>query len=255
VRTLPVLISIPHGGTEIPGELQDRLAIGKKGIFEDSDAFTQQIYDLKEKVRCVVKANIARAFIDPSRAESDLPPANPDGVIKTHTCFGKVIYKPSMQPSQSEIIPLLEKYYHPLHNQIQTSVNDRRKDLELCLDCHSMEEIGPAIAPDTGVKRPAICLGNRFGEASPDEMVQKLRACLIDAFELDESDVTVNKPFAGGFITRNYGRNPLPWIQIEMNRNLYLKKPYFNSETLEISAAKTEDLNRRFFLALKSYFS
>lgn len=255
MEQLPILLSIPHGGDQIPEELADRLLAGEKEIFEDSDAFTRQIYDLKEKVRHVVKANIARAFIDPSRSADDLPPGNPDGVIKSHTCFGKVIYKPDMQPAQSEIGSLLEKYYYPLHNQIQTLVNDRKNNLELCLDCHSMEAVGPAIAPDTGKKRPAICLGNRFGEAAPDEMVQKLRTCLMHAFELSESDVTVNKPFAGGFITRNYGNNPLPWIQIEMNRNLYLRKPHFNPETLEISAARTEDLNRRFFLALKSYFS
>ncbi len=255
MEQLPVLLSIPHGGDQIPVELENRLLAGDKEIFEDSDAFTRQIYDLKEKVRYVVKADIARAFIDLSRAETDLPPGNPDGVIKSHTCFGKIIYKPDMQPTRAEINSLLEKNYHPFHKQIRTIVNDRKNDLELCLDCHSMEEIGPAIAPDTGKKRPAVCLGNRFGEASPDEMVRKLRECLILAFELDETDVTINRPFAGGFITRNYGNNPLPWIQIEMNRKLYLKTPHFNRETLEISAEKTEDLRGRFYRALKNYFS
>lgn len=255
MKQLPVLISIPHGGTQTPEELRNRVLAGEREIFEDSDSFTQRIYDLRGKVKYVVKARIARAFIDPSRSETDLPPDNPDGVIKSHTCFGKVIYKPNMQPTQPEIYSLLEKYYRPLHNRIQTIVNDRKNDLELCLDCHSMEEVGPAIAPDTGKKRPAICLGNRFGEASPNEMVQKFRECLIRAFELEETDVTINKPFAGGFITRNYGNNPLPWIQIEMNRKLYLKEPHFNPETLEISADKTEDLNGRFYLALKNYFS
>ncbi len=254
MERLPILLSIPHGGDQIPAELEDRLLAGGKEIFEDSDAFTRQIYDLKEKVRHVVKANIARAIIDPSRSANDLPPDNPDGVIKSHTCFGKTIYKPDLQPTQAEINSLLEKYYHPFHKQIQSIVNDRKSDLELCLDCHSMEEIGPAIAPDTGKRRPVICLGNRFGEASPDEMVLKLRECLIIAFELDETDITINKPFAGGFITRNYGNNPLPWIQIEMNRKLYLKKPHFNPETLEISAEKTEDLKGRFYQALKNYF-
>jgi formiminoglutamase len=118
-----------------------------------------------------------------------------------------------------------------------------------------MAETGPAIAPDRGQTRPVFCLGNRFGEASPDEMVRKLRSGLMSAFELHESEVAINRPFAGGFITRNYGNHPLPWIQIEMNRKLYLREPHFNPETLEISKAKTEDLNRRLYLALKYYFS
>jgi formiminoglutamase len=255
MKRLPILISIPHGGTQIPPELEGKLALGRREIFEDSDPFTQQIYEPKETAMYVVKATVARAFVDPSRSVSDLPPDNPDGVIKSHTCFGKIIYKPGMQPTQPEIELLLEKYYHPFHNEIQTIVNDRENNLELCLDCHSMEETGPAIAPDTGKKRPVICLGNRFGAASPDAMIQKLKSCLMMAFELDKTDIAVNKPFAGGFITRNYGNNPLPWIQVEMNRKLYLKKTHFNPETLEISDKKIEDLNGRFYLALKNYFS
>ena len=255
MEPLPVLISIPHGGTQIPPELANRLVIGKKEIFEDSDGFTRQIYDLKEKVAHVVQANIARAFVDPGRSASDLPPDNPDGVIKSHTCFGKIVYRPGMQPTQSDIRVLLERYYYPFHSRIQAIVHDDRNDLKICLDCHSMAETGPTIAPDTGQKRPAFCLGNRFGKASPDEMVQKLRSCLTNAFELHESEVAVNKPFAGGFVTRNYGNNPLPWIQIEMNRKLYLKEPHFNPETLEISTAKTEELNLRFYRALKYFFS
>jgi N-formylglutamate amidohydrolase len=30
-------------------------------------------------------------------------------------------------------------------------------------------------------------------------------------------DVTINKPFAGGFITRSHGRE-MPWVQIELSR-------------------------------------
>ena len=63
MEPLPVLISIPHGGTQIPPELANRLVIGKKEIFEDSDGFTRQIYDLKEKVAHVVQANIARRVL------------------------------------------------------------------------------------------------------------------------------------------------------------------------------------------------
>ncbi|MEJ2245159.1 MAG: N-formylglutamate amidohydrolase [Acidobacteriota bacterium] len=253
--TFPVLLSIPHGGTKVPAELKNRLAIGKNGLFEDTDPFTQRIYDLKDKVKFVTKANVARAFIDPSRSATDLPPENPDGVIKSHTCFGKVIYKQDQQPNKSEIAFLLEKYYAPYHHQIQEIILAGRNDLKICFDCHSMAEIGPQISPDTGESRPLICLGNRFGASAEDAVVYKLKSCFVTAFELKETDVTINKPFAGGFITNRYGNNPLPWVQIEMNRKLYLKEPWFNSETLKISKSKIDDLNNKFFLALKMYFS
>ena len=255
MNALPVLLSIPHGGTGVPPELQDRLAIGEKEIFEDIDGFTQEIYDLKEKVRHVHKANIARTFVDPGRAPSDLPPKNPDGVIKSHTCFGKIIFKQNRQPTEPETAQLLEKYYYPFHHRLQQLMAEDRHNLKVCIDCHSMAETGPAISPDRGKERPLFCLGNRFGESATDAMVHKLRSCLAVAFELDEADVAANNPFAGGYITRHYGNNPLPWIQVEMNRKLYLKAPWFDAEKLTISRDRTNELNDRFYRALKTFFA
>jgi len=252
---LPVLLSIPHGGTGVPPELRDSLAIGEKEIFEDIDGFTREIYDLEGKVLHVHRADIARTFVDPGRAPDDLPPGNPDGVIKSHTCFGKIIFKETRQPDSAETTHLLEKYYHPFHRRLQALVEENRDHLKLCIDCHSMAETGPAISPDKGKERPIFCLGNRFGASAPDEAVLKLKSCLVDAFELDEADVAVNKPFAGGYITRHYGNNPLPWIQVEMNRKLYLKAPWFDAEKLTISGERTAELNDRFFQALKTFFA
>ncbi|MBN2319921.1 MAG: N-formylglutamate amidohydrolase [Acidobacteria bacterium] len=252
---LPVLLSIPHGGTGVPPELEGRLAIGKKGVFEDIDGFTREIYDLGNKVRRVHKADIARTFVDPGRAPSDLPPENPDGVVKSHTCFGKIIYKENQQPDDSETAQLLEKYYYPFHRRLQQLIAEDRHNLKVCIDCHSMAETGPAISPDTGKERPFFCLGNRFGESATDAMVHKLKSCLAAAFELDEADVAVNNPFAGGYITRHYGNNPLPCIQVEMNRKLYLRAPWFDTERLTISADRTAELNERFYQALKIFFA
>lgn len=253
--TLPVLLSIPHGGTGVPPELQDRLAIGTKEMFEDIDGFTQEIYDLKDKVRHVHIADIARTFVDPGRAPEDLPPENPDGVVKSHTCFGKIIFRQNRRPDASEIDLLLKKYYYPYHQRLQALIQEDGNNLKLCIDCHSMAETGPAISPDRGKERPLFCLGNRFGASSPDEAALKMKSCLVDAFELNEEDVAVNKPFAGGYITRHYGNNPLPWIQVEMNRKLYLKAPWFDAEKLTISGDRTAELNQRFYQALRIFFA
>lgn len=255
MEPLPVLLSIPHGGTRIPSELRDRLAIGEKEIFEDIDGFTRDIYDLEGKVQHVVKADIARTFVDPSRSESDLPPGNPDGVIKSHTCFGKIIYKKNQQPDTSETVVLIEKYYKPYHKKIQDIARKEGNSLAICFDCHSMAETGPAISPDRGQNRPLFCLGNAFGKSAPDEWMQRIKSCLAEAFELDESSVAINEPFSGGFLTRNYGNNPLPWIQIEMNRSMYLRQPWFDSETLTISKERTTDLNGRFLRAVTVFCS
>jgi len=61
---LPLLVSIPHGGTQMPSEVEGRCCISRADVLEDGDAFTREIYDVAEGVRFVLKADVARAFVD-----------------------------------------------------------------------------------------------------------------------------------------------------------------------------------------------
>lgn len=222
---LPILLSIPHGGTQRPPELETRLCISEKDLFADSDPFTMEIYDLGDMVYDVIKTNIARTFVDLNRSMRDLPPQNPDGLIKHHTCWQTPIYIQGMEPDHSMIRVLIERYYEPYHNAIKKGIRDSR--LQLCLDCHSMASVAPNISPDdTGKERPKFCLSNRNGRSSPSWMATLLANCISESFSIDKNEISINDPFCGGYITRQYGNNPVPWIQIEMNRDLYLSKEF-----------------------------
>jgi formiminoglutamase len=201
-----------------------------------------------------ISADIARAFVDLNRAADDLPPKNPDGIIKSMTCYKKPIYIKGKEPDQSLRQILIERYYIPYHRKVKEIVS-QNKELKLALDCHSMAAEPPPIAPDTPTKkRPLICLGNAHGKACDPDMVKKLAKCFCEAFELEEKDVTINQPFAGGYITRTYGNNPLPWVQVEMNRSLYLSSPWFDPITLHVDNHRLMELNDRFKKALELYF-
>ena len=71
---------------------------------------------------------------------------------------------------------------------------------------------------------------------------------------MEEKDVVMNKPFAGGYITRTYGEGALPWVQVEMNRSLYLSEPWFDVETLTIQPERLQYLNQRFRKTLTLFF-
>lgn len=114
---LPFLISIPHGGTKTPPELEDPVVISPHDLFDDSDSFTQEIYDVGNNVFKVVKFDIARAFVDVSRAPHQLPPDFPDGLIKSSTCLLKPIYAENRQPDESLRNQLITKYYEPFHKE------------------------------------------------------------------------------------------------------------------------------------------
>ena len=249
----PVLLSIPHGGTGVPEEIRDRVAISAKDQFEDSDAFTQEIYGFGNEVLAQVQSQVARVFVDMNRAEDDRPPQNPDGVVKTQTCHEKTIYLPSKELDDTWTQGLLDTYYFPYHQSITHTLAEHT-GLQLALDCHTMEAVAPSIAPDPGQCRPLICLGNNHGKSCPQKITDRLAACFREGFGLEEKDVVLNRPFAGGYITRTYGEGPLPWVQVEMNRILYLSEPWFDANTLTVEPQRLQELNQRFRNTLLLFF-
>lgn len=252
---MPVLISIPHGGTKVPVEVKNRVILAQEDLFDDSDPFTIEIFNLKEKVYKVIYTPIARAFVDLNRAPNDLPHRNPDGVIKSHTCYGKKIYQDNSEPNSYLVKQMLDKYYFPYHHRIQKAFEDNYAAIKLSLDCHSMAVNAPAISPDKGTERPMICLGNGFNKTCPQEMIEKMASCFRKVFSLKNDEVTLNKPFAGGYITKTYGSHSSPWIQVELNRKLYLQSPYFCRKSFSVNVNRIRELNQMFQEVLRLFFN
>ena len=251
-KLLPVLLSIPHGGILIPEEVKERVCLSRHDLFDDTDAFTREIYDLGSKAAAVVTTGIARAFVDLNRAPHDLPPGNPDGVVKSHTCFAKPVYRKGFELDSKLTRTLLRRYYHPYHRKIRQTV--LLSDIKLALDCHSMAEVGPPIAPDAGEKRPAVCLGNVNGTSCDESVIEKLAESFRKSFDLSWNQVKINQPFSGGYITRTYGRKPISWVQVEISREMYLSPPWFDRHSLKIDPERLNHLSLMFEKALILFF-
>ncbi len=251
---LPILLSIPHGGTRRPPELDGHLSITNKDLFDDSDPFVIELYDLGDKVQRVIKTDIARAFVDLNRSLQDMPPNNPDGLIKSNTCYDKPIYANGKEPDDYLKTMLIELYYNPYHSSIQKSIDEL--DLQLCLDCHSMASTAPYFSPDkTQSKRPMFCLSNNDGQTSSQEIIELLADSISESYSIDRNEISLNDPFHGGHITKTYGNNPIPWIQVEMNRDLYLSSPWFDEDALSVDANHLQKLNKQFENSLDLLFS
>ncbi len=228
---LPLLLSVPHGGLQTPEEVAGRTALSASDVMDDIDLFTRELYDLGGVVRHVLMADVARPFVDLNRDPEQLPPRFPDGVIKSHTCFNVPVYKPGFEPDEALVRHLLEKYHASYHRELERRL--REPGVELMLDCHSMSEYPPPIAPDREQRRPLVNLGDYAGKACPRLTTELLANCIMDSLSLEDSQVTINRPFQGGYITRRHGANPRPVIQVEINRALYFDPddPHRRDET------------------------
>jgi formiminoglutamase len=93
-------------------------------------------------------------------------------------------------------------------------------------------------------------LSNRDGGTAPVELLEQLAAAMAAAFEVPLEAIGLNDPFKAGYITQRHGGGRLPWIQVEMNRSLYLGEPWFDRDTLQVDAGRIAELRDRFRGAL-----
>ncbi len=209
--TLPIGISIPHAGLEVPAEVRNRCRLAENDIRDDGDGGAAEIYgSFKKHVAEFMTTNIARAVIDLNRSPDDF---RKDGVVKTHTCWDVPVYR--TYPDPETISTLLKKYYHPYHAAL-TGFSGKAA---VGIDCHTMAAFGPPVGPDPGEARPPACLSNADGTC-PDSWLVSLGACLEQTLE---RKVSLNHPFRGGYIIRVHG-SEMPWIQLEFSRDEYLSE-------------------------------
>lgn len=240
---VPVIISIPHGGLGVPPEIRRLTGLSRRDLMWDGDAGTRDIYRISMPGIRVVEAVIARAFVDVNRDPGKRPPRYPDGVVKTITTYGKPVYREGSFPGRFTVDCLLERYYRPYHETLRRLA--RSGAFQLGLDCHSMADRSPPVSKQPGLRRPLVNLGDDGGRACPPALTRRLVEIFCGVFRLPPDQVTINHPFRGGFITRSHGGHPLPWIQVEINRRLYLR-PGSGEEPGDPDPQRIRELNRGF---------
>jgi len=225
----PFLISVPHGGTEIPREVRPLFALSDDDIRYYCDPFTCEIFGFQDEVAAFIDTPISRMVVDLNRPPLPLPPKDPDGIIKVRTIDGREVYAPGKFPDLVTIHRLMKKYYFPYHQKIDELIDQH--PVKIAFDCHSMLPFGSSGQKDADRTRPLICLGNngdRYGRGRsqslttcPPLLITELASAFRDEFSCD-GEVAINDPFSGGFIANAlFWHKGIPFIQIEINRMLY----------------------------------
>ncbi|MFC1605031.1 N-formylglutamate amidohydrolase [Planctomycetota bacterium] len=202
--TLPILISVPHAGFEIPSEVETYNLLTQEEIICDGDEGASEVYAIESHVHAYVTTDIARAFVDVNRSVND---RGQDGVVKTHTCWDVPIYMGQLPEDLIEV--MIRKYYRPYHEKLTHFASD----VKFGIDCHTMADIAPPVSPDPGQKRPLICLSNA-DRAFPFDWLETMKDCFQQSFEVE---VSLNRPFKGGYIIQAHA-SEMPWVQVEISR-------------------------------------
>jgi N-formylglutamate deformylase len=245
----PLLVSMPHLGTDIPQDLRDRY-VARALQVEDTDWHLDRLYDwLPAMGASVIKPRLSRYVIDLNRPPDDAPMY--PGASNTELCptrffTGDPLYRPGCDPDASERARRLAAYWRPYHDALAAELGRIRAQhgFALLWDAHSIRSRIPWLFEG---ELPGLNIGTA-GDASAHEKITK--AVALTAARHPQVTHAVNGRFKGGYITRHYGRpaNHVHAVQLEMCQSLYMREsaPFDYDEKL---AAAIQPVVREMILA------
>jgi N-formylglutamate deformylase len=248
--TSPLLISIPHSGTELPEPLAHRLTVTGRGV-PDTDWHVHLLYDFaRELGASIIKANYSRYVVDLNRSpdSASLYVGNATSpVCPTQTFGGSFIYMTGQEPNDSEIAERIDQYWQPYHERIATELAALRAahGKALLWDAHSIASEIPGLFE--GVL-PEFNLGTRDGASCPSAVGDAL---LQSVLRDGEFGVVLDGRFKGGYITDHYGKpaDNVYAVQLELSRRAYMDEvpeQLWDAQRAERAQALIKRLLRRY---------
>jgi N-formylglutamate deformylase len=221
--SIPILVSMPHAGADIPDDIAARLAPCALAR-ADTDWHLPQLYDFaSETGASVIAARWSRYVIDLNRPPEDsnlYPGMDTTGLCPVDTFGCESLYRDGQAPSAAEVARRLEQYWLPYHRQLRAELG-RLLALHgkvVLWDAHSIASVVPRFFEG---RLPDLNFGTASG-ASCDQSLAD--AVIAPARAHRRFSIAVDGRFKGGYITRHYGRpaSNLHAIQLEMCQCLYM---------------------------------
>ena len=259
----PVIFTSAHSGRAYSADLMPGVRLCPLDLRRSEDSFVDELFAAAPaNGASLLAANFPRAFIDANREAWELDPAMfsdklPDwvnttssrvgaglGTIAKVVASGESIYATKLPFAEAE--RRIFTYWRPFHDTLARLIADIRARFGYCLliDCHSMPSNGQG--KRAGGRSIDFVLGDLHGSACASRVTRAAEALLCGKGYL----VRRNDPYAGGFITRHYGRpaNDVHVLQIEVARALYMDEarierlpafPYIQRQISDLVAALT----------------
>lgn len=221
--TTPLLISMPHVGTQIPP--QQRARYTERALqLEDTDWFLDRLYAFAEPLGASLLVPVhSRYLIDLNRPSDNRPMyagRNNTELCPTRHFTGGPIYREGQAPDEAEIRRRVQVYWQPYHDAIAAEVA-RLKAAHghaVLFDAHSIKSELPWLFEGT---LPHMNLGTAGGASCAASLREALGAVLAAHNGYGH---VVDGRFKGGHITRHFGRpgEGVHAVQLEMCWRAYM---------------------------------
>jgi formiminoglutamase len=222
---LPLIVSFPHTGADVPPKLEDRL-VSPWVARKDIDWWVHRLYDWASDMGATtIRTNICRTVIDVNRDPSgaSLYPGQATTDLCPLTTFdGEPLYEAGREPAADEAAGRRARYFDPYHEALSAEVDRLRKlcGVVVLYDAHSIRSRIPRLF--TG-ELPHLNIGTNSGASCDAALTRAIEgACEDWRF----SRVTDGR-FRGGWTTRHYGSpsRGVHSIQMELACRGYMDEP------------------------------
>ena len=235
--TAPLLVSMPHVGTEVPAEVAARFTEAAQPL-PDTDWHVDRLYNfLGELDVAVISARYSRYLVDLNRPPDDqplYPGAANTGLCPTTTFDGAAIYREGAEPDAAEIAARREAYWQPYHDHLEAELSAirARYGIAVLWDAHSIRSHVPRLFEG---RLPDLNFGTAGGTSADPKLLAALEQV---AGGTAGYSWTSNGRFKGGAITRSYGEPDwgIHAVQLELSQVTYMSEtpPYRFREGLAV---------------------
>lgn len=221
---VPLLISIPHLGTDLPPEFAAHMS-DTAPLKQDTDWHLDRLYGFATGLGAsVLQAKVSRYVIDlnrPPSGESLYPGQTTTGLCPTETFRGEPLYAEAQAPDATQQTDRLARYWRPYHGALRAELDrlQAQHGAVLLWDAHSIASVLPRLFEG---QLPDLNFGTADGRScAPSILLRVVAEVAATPFSH-----VVNGRFKGGYITRHYGAPDagIHAIQLEMAQHLYMRE-------------------------------
>jgi N-formylglutamate deformylase len=238
--TAPLLVSVPHDGTQVPADIAARLTDSARRV-PDTDWHVARLYAVaRELGASMLVPTHSRYVVDLNRSEDDVslyPGQNTTGLCPAVQFTGEPVYREGQAPDAAEVRARVERYWRPYHDALRAELDRLRAEhgRVVLWEGHTIKGALPFLFEG---RLPDLNLGTANGVSCSPE----LQCRLVDVLEGQGAyDFVANGRFKGGHITRHYGdpANGVDAVQLEVSQRIYM-----DEETFAWDEARASDAQR-----------